>query len=262
MIFVKPGTFVMGSPADENGRGSDEGQHRVTLTKSFLMGATHVTVGQFAAFVKDTGYRTAAEIGGAALEQSVWTPGANWRNPGFDQGDDHPVVCVNWGDSIAFCEWLSKKEGRHYRLPTEAEWEYTARAGTQSAYWWGDSPNNGEGCANCLDQTAKKSIQGYTDYFSWSDGYVHTSPVGIFRPNAWGLYDMIGNAFEWCGDWQGAYPNGSETDPRGPDSGLNRVLRGGGWNVPPLNCRCARRHGIPPGDMENNVGFRVVLEAN
>ena len=142
--WIPPGSFLMGSPAEEEGRDDNEVQHRVTLTKGFYLGVHEVTRGQFAQFVKATGYRTQAEREGGA---NVWTgsgwkmdPKANWMTPGFEQTDDHPVVCISWNDAVAFADWLSAqdREGRRYRLPTEAEWEYACRAGTQTAYCSGN----------------------------------------------------------------------------------------------------------------------------
>jgi len=253
LMVIKPGTFHMGSAADEQGRFDNELQHEVRLTKGYMMATTLVTVSQFAIFESNAPYKTAPETQG-------YGAGASWHNPGFDQGDDYPAVEVSWYDAVAFCDWLSKKEGQHYRLPTEAEWEYAARAGSQTAYWWGDSPIDGHGCANCLDLAAKGKVAG-ADSFNWSDGYIYTSPVGRFKSNAWGLYDMAGNVWEWCADWLGDYPVGNVADPRGPNSGQNRVLRGASWGNGPGSCRVARRHGIPPDVRQNNVGFRIVLES-
>jgi sulfatase modifying factor 1 len=263
---IEPGEFLMGSPAGEDGRFDDETQHKVKLTKPFFMGTHHVTRGQFAAFLKDAGYKTDAEKDGWAY---AWTgttygkvDGACWLKPGFDQTDEHPVVEVSWNDAQAFCQWLSKKEGGKYRLPTEAEWEYACRSGTHTAYFWGDTPDGGQGFANCADLTAKDKFPNWTT-FNWRDGFVYTSPVGSFKPNLWGLYDMIGNAFEWCGDFYGPYPDGDATDPTGPAQGdisSSRVLRGGSWSDDPRVCRAAYRGRNAPGYRSYNFGFRVCLD--
>jgi len=262
--YTPSGTFLMGSPADEVGRYDDETQHKVTLTRGFLMGMTHVTRGQFAAFVQDSGHQTEAEKDGRAsvFDEKGFSmvKGASWRSPGFDQSDDHPVVEISWNDAMAFCNWLSKKEGKHYRLPTEAEWEYAARAGAQTAYGWGNDPDDGRGWGNCGDQTAKQKLSNLVA-FSWADGYVFTSPARAFRPNAFGLYDMIGNAWEWCNDWYGPYPAGDAIDPHGADGGRTRVLRGGSWRHGPRFCRCASRDYIVPAPQNNLIGFRVVLDS-
>lgn len=281
MKFVKiaPGTFMMGSPTGEVGRSDDETQHSVTLTKGFFMGTTLVTRGQFAAFALATGYRTTAEKEGWAFG---WTAnkaekvnGASWRNPGFNQTDDHPVVEVTWDDAVAFCQWLSQKESERCRLPTEAEWEYACRAGTKTAYPWGNNPDEGSGWANVSDLAMSRELDfnGEWPDFKFDDGYVFTSPVGKFKANAWGLYDMIGNTWEWCSDCFGDYPSGDATDPIGPSlegakdfsfvnySGPARIARGGSWYGNPRTCRCAARLIVPPVMREDYFGFRVVLDS-
>ena len=265
--YIPPGTFMMGSPADEAGRDDNETLHKVTLTKGFLMGTTHVTKHQFETFVLDSAYQTDAEIYRAALafdgKGFSRLAGASWRNPGYVQGDDHPAGEISWNDAKAFCYWLGAKERRHYRLPTEAEWEYATRAGTQTAYPWGNTPDGGNGWANCCDQTAKDTFPDSTA-FNWTDGYVFTSPVGKFKPNAFGLYDMIGNEVEWCNDWYGKYPDGDATDPQGPVAentvDTYRVFRGGSFRDDPRHCRCACRNGRPQANYISDRGFRVVVD--
>ena len=265
-VRIPAGEFVAGSPASEPERFTNETPHRVSLTKPLWLGATHVTVGQFATFVNATGYQTLAERQGWAYDswnerEKAWNKliGGSWKNPGYPQAVDHPVVCVTWHDATAFCDWLSAKEARKYRLPTEAEWEYACRAGKSTAYPWGDNPDDGKGWANCLDQTAASRFTLFPA-FNWSDGYVYTSPVAAFRPNDRGLYDMIGNALEWCGDWFAEYPSGPVENPTGPPEGRERVLLGGSFIYGPRHCRCAFRGRNSP-DFENfYVGFRVLLE--
>jgi formylglycine-generating enzyme required for sulfatase activity len=264
-----PGHFLMGSPQTEFGRDKNEPQHRVTLTHPFLMGATHVTRGQFAAFVQGSGYHTDAEKQGSAylvVDGKFWPQeGASWRNVGFRQTDDDPVVIISWNDATTFAEWLSKRDGRRYRLPTEAEWEYACRAGTQTAYLWGDDPEAGAGWANAADASLKRQVPDSTT-FSWDDGYVYTSPVGRFRPNAFGLFDNVGNAWQWCSDWYGTYPAGDAVDPAGPaqpPTGTEgfKVLRGGSWNTGgPGDCRAAGRLNYKPDHRINYVGFRLCIE--
>ena len=271
-VEIKPGSFLMGSPASQPGRDANETQHKVTLTKAFFMGTTHVARKHFAAFVEETGYRTDAEkegFGRAMTATAAWSNavGASWRNPGFDQDDDHPVVQISWNDATAFSQWLSKKEGRRYRLPTEAQWEYAARAGTQTAYWWGDNPDNGVGCANLADRTAAQTVPPRQQVspdgriFNWSDGYTYTSPVGKFKPNAWGLYDMLGNAWEWCGDTYGPYPAGDSIDPTGPGNWQIKVLRGGSWWGDPRK-RCASRLDRAANWRAGDFGFRLAMDAD
>ena len=265
--LVPAGRFRMGSPAGEALRRGNETQHEVTISRPFYMGIQEVTRGQFAAFVRDSGHKTEAEKEGwsYALAGTNVTKvnGASWRNPGFEQTDRHPVVCVNWNDASAFCDWLSRKTGRKVRLPTEAEWEYACRAGTETAYQWGNNPDDGRGWYNAVDQMAKGRFPGCPPGFNnWSDGYVFTAPVGQFKPNAWGLYDMHGNVWEWCADWHGEYPVGAATDPTGPGSGQGgRVIRGGSWYNLPSNCRSADRYGVHPVGRDGFCvgGFRVVV---
>ena len=242
-------------------------QHRVRITKPFYLGTYHVTRGQFRQFVADTSYKTDAEKGEKPGAYG-WDPdkkefGFNekysWRNAGFEQTDEHPVVNVSWNDAVAFCKWLSKKEGKTYRLPTEAEWEYACRAGTTTRYYSGDDPETLAKVGNVADAAAKAKFPDWKYTIKASDGYVFTAPVGSFKPNAFGLYDMHGNAWQWCADWYGAdyYAASPADDPTGPASGNDRVLRGGSWGGGPLNSRSANRSRITPVYRSYNSGFRV-----
>ncbi|MCX5683322.1 MAG: SUMF1/EgtB/PvdO family nonheme iron enzyme, partial [Planctomycetota bacterium] len=153
LVLIPAGKFLMGSPATEKDRSKDEVQHEVMIGKPFYMGITSVTVDQFAAFVKDSGYKTDAEKDGFSVVFEIKdgtsmkkeVDGCSWRNPGFDQKGDHPVVQVSWNDARAFCDWLSKKSGKTVVLPTESQWEYACRAGSKTAYLWGDNPDDGKG---------------------------------------------------------------------------------------------------------------------
>ena len=208
-------------------------QHHVYITKPFYLGIYTVSRGQFRQFVKDTGYKTDAEKRekpGPDLkyEGDIYNPHCSWRNPGFKQTDEHPVVNVDWDDAAAFCKWLSKKESKTYRLPTEAEWEYACRAGTTTRYYSGDDPESLAKVGNVAD-AAFKAEYPYMAAIKASDAYVYTAPVGSFKPNAFGLYDMHGNVFQMCADWfsQKYYAESPAFDPTGPDSGTVRVIRGG-----------------------------------
>jgi formylglycine-generating enzyme required for sulfatase activity len=271
LILIPSGKFTMGSPETEKDRGKDEVQHEVTISKAFYMGVTHVTVDQFAAFVKDSGYKTDAQKDGWSFGFEIKDgkiegkkmDGCSWRKPSFDQKGDHPVVQVSWNDAKAFCDWLSKKSGKTVQLPTESRWEYACRAGTKTAYPWGDDPDKGKGWANCADQSLKKKLlnaPAVWKFFSWDDGFVFTSPVGSFKANAFGLYDMIGNAWEWCQDRYGDYNKGAATDPMGAVGRDVRVLRGGSWDDFPSSCRSASRPGYSPGSRDYYLGFRVSME--
>jgi formylglycine-generating enzyme required for sulfatase activity len=269
-VLIPAGRFLMGSPKDEVGRIDEEGrehkegpQHEVEITMAFYMGAYPVTKGQFGAFVKDAGYQMEADKDGkggwgynAATRKLERDPKYNWKDPGFTQTDDHPVVNVSWNDATAFCAWLSKKEGETYELPTEAEWEYACRAGTKTRFWCGDTDASLQGNVNIGDASLKE--KGFSDVVSWNDGYPFTSPVGTFKANPWGLYDMSGNVWQWCADYYGPYQAGYMKDPQGAASGNQRVLRGGSWLGQPRDCRSARRHTTDLVTHDDHYGFRIV----
>jgi formylglycine-generating enzyme required for sulfatase activity len=171
-------------------------------------------------------------------------------------------VNVTWNDAVAFCEWLNKKEGKNYRLPREAEWEYACRAGTTTKYYHGDDPEGLATIGNVADRSFKNTKpSGYDWGIESNDGYVFTAPAGRFKPNAFGLYDMTGNVWEWCDDWYDAkfYATSRVDDPAGYTEGSNRVLRGGSWNCTPAICRSARRNWVTPDDRSGDLGFRVAL---
>ena len=283
LALIPAGKFLMGSPEGEDVRRRDEAQHGVTLSKPFYMGVHHITVDQFAAFVKESGYKTDAEKEGCSESAEIkngklvtgkgknikFIPkkmvGASWRNPGFQQKGDHPVVQVSWNDAVAFCGWLSKMSGRAVALPTEAQWEYACRAGTKTAWPWGDNPDDGKGWANGADQSLMRILprNAAITCFNWDDGFVFTSPVGSFKANAFGLFDMIGNAAHWCQDRYGDYEKGAVTDPTGSATGTNRVVRGGSWNNFQIkNCRSAARYQFAPDHRNDRYGFRVVAVEN
>ena len=184
----------------------------------------------------------------------------SWRNAGFEQTDEHPVVNVSWNDAVAFCKWLSRKEGKTYRLPTEAEWEYACRAGTTTRYYSGDDPETLAKVANVADATAKAKFPDWKcDDQRPATATCSRRRWAKFKPNAFGLYDMHGNAWQWCADWYGEdyYAESPADDPTGPDSGDVRVLRGGSWIYGPLNSRSAVRIWTSPDVRDFDTGFRV-----
>jgi formylglycine-generating enzyme required for sulfatase activity len=267
--LIPAGSFKMGSPDSDIDADPDERpQHSVQITKPFYLGVHEVTRGQFRRFVDATGYRTDAETDGKGgqgwngndnFEQA---PTYTWLNPGFQQTDEHPVVLVSWNDAVAFCAWLSRNESKTYRLPTEAEWEYACRAGTTTKYFCGDDPEGLAAVANVADGTAREVFPAWRPTIAARDGFIHTAPVGQFHPNAFGLYDMHGNAHEWCRDsYEGRYYRRSpRIDPSGPSQGAMRVFRGGGWvDAPGVFCS-AERHGNPPSYRIAHLGFRVAVE--
>jgi len=263
LAFLPAGSFRIGSPPTEKGRFDDEVPQRREFTKPFYMGIYHVTRGQFAAFVRQANYKTEAEREGWALVwNGVWrkVEGASWRNCGFDQDDDHPVVCVSWNDAVEFCNWLGQTTGRTVRLPTEAQWEYACRAGTETTYPWDPRREDGNGWCNAADQSAARKFPGQPA-FTWDDRYAYTSPAGKFKANAFGLYDMAGNAWQWCADWYEYSYSREARDACGPAAGMYRVTRGGSWHSGPDYCRTAVRRKEPPAARNNILGFRVVVEA-
>ena len=242
-------------------------QHRVRITRPFYLGSYHVTRGEFRQFVTGAEYKTGAEKGNvkgafgwdSEKKEFGFDEKYSWRNAGFEQTDEHPVVNVSWNDAVAFCKWLSLKEGKTYRLPTEAEWEYACRAGTTTRYYCGDDPETLAKVGNVADATYKAKFPEAGFPIKASDGYVFTAPVGSFQPNAFALYDMHGNAWEWCWDWYGRayYAKSSANDPTGPEVGNSRVLRGGSWDCGPFNARSARRLRSGSDDRNDFTGFRV-----
>jgi len=267
LALIPAGSVWMGSPPIGQGQFDDEvpQRHRY-FAKPFYMGVHHVTRGQFAAFVRQTNYKTEAEQEGwALLWNGGWqrVEGASWRKCGFDQDDDHPVVCVSWNDAVEFCNWLGRTSGKSVHLPTEARWEYACRAGTETRYPWGTRPEQGTGWCNAADLAAAKFFPGWLT-FTWDDKYVFTSPVGKFKANAFGLYDMTGNSWQWSADWYDPEllkPKGPLTDTSGPGGGMYRVSRGGSWQSGPDYCRSAVRRMEAPATRTNILGFRVVVEA-
>ena len=271
MVKVPAGTFTMGSTAAETTREEidpknvpdERPPHSVTITREFALGQFAVTRGEFAAFVRDSGYDPPSGCYvRSANGQWVLDQKRNWENPGFEQSNQHPVVCVSYDDAQRYVQWLSRKTGKSYRLPTEAEWEYAARAGTTTARFWGDGRDLACDFANVSDFTAAAALNLNKDennIFQCRDGYVYTAPVGSFRPNAFGLYDILGNAWQWTEDcYQESYI-GAPTDGSAVTSGecKVRVLRGGSWYFAPRYLRSASRGGNPADGRSYFVGFRV-----
>ena len=227
---IAPGQFQMGSPASEIDRFNDETQHEVTLTKGFLLGVREVTQNQYEAVMG--------------------------KNPSFFKGATLPVETVSYLEAVSFCQRLSdlpveKAAGRKYRLPTEAEWEYACRAGTNTPFPFGNELNGAQ--ANCNG--------GYPFGTTRKGPFLEKpSPTGSYQTNAWGLYDMQGNVWEWCSDWYGAFPEAAAKDPQGSPAGPGRVMRGGSWINWARNCRTSIRGWDGPDRRCNDVGFRVVLQ--
>ncbi len=232
LVLIPNGTFQMGSPIEEEGADNDEEQHQVTLTKDYYLGVTEVTQGQY------------EKVMGAAPSK--------FQKRVIRKSDSsmYPVELVSWEDAVEFCKKLSdlpeeKKAGRVYRLPTEAEWEYACRAGGKTAYSFGES---------------SKSLGDYAWFTENSNRQTH--PVGEKKANAWGLYDMHGNVWEWCSDCYGDYPKGAVSDPTGSNGGGNRVCLGGSWLIEAARCRSALRGGDYPSQRTITFGFRLALSSS
>ncbi len=233
------------------------------ITRPYYLDTHEVTRGEFAQFVAATRYKTEAECdGGRAATFNAKgdlheDQNAGWKNPGFEQTDAHPVVIVSWNDATAFCRWLSQKDGATYRLPTEAEWEYACRAGTTTAYITGSHVSDVFKAGNGLGQEFRDHFHQKADDQRPNDGFVFTAPVGSFPANSFGLFDMHGNAWEWCQDWFGGnYSPETVIDPTGAETGTKRVARGGGFDCG-LSARSATRDSNVPTMRAANLGFRV-----
>ena len=260
-VYIPGGCFRMGQSEEEKavllravGREAyfryfaDELPRHTVCVDGFWMGRYEVTVGQWRRFVRETGY------GGKGAR--FWRCNGMARPKGFIQKENEPVCCVSWYDAQAFIGWLRKKTGRPFRLPTEAEWEYAARAGTTTARYWG----NGTDERACRYASVADKAHGWESNFPCDDGYSFTAPVGSFLPNAFGLYDMLGNVWEWCRDWYDRfyYARSPRKNPQGPPAGRYRVLRGGSWRYYPSYVRCANRGNDEPASRDDDAGFRLV----
>lgn len=245
--FLPGGCYTMGSPTNESGRDKDERQHQVCLDP-FWMGLHEVPRKAFAHFVSQTGYVTDAEREGFSwiyLGKTSRAKGHNWRNVRFQQSDSDPVVNVSWNDAQAFVRWLSSTTGYRFRLPSEEEWEYACRAGTNGRWYWGENSHNACQYANVHDATSRR-MNGYDwNGFDCDDGFAQTAPVGSKMPNPFGLFDMLGNVWEW-------------TQNPDPASG-KYIARGGSWDDHFKYVRCANRDLIRPHYRIYSLGFRVVL---
>ena len=264
----------MGSPSGEAGRGDTEGPlHRVTIGERFAVGVYEVTLEEFARFVSEmggTGGDPCEEIDDTGVLTDMRSY-LSWRNPGFPQGEGHPVVCVSWKDARAYVDWLSGETGAEYRLLSESEWEWVARGGTEMSRYWGDSEGGQCRHANGTDRSAayRYSILTRHDMVrvaSCDDGYVNTSPVGNFEANGYGLHDVLGNVAEWVEDcWHDSYRGAPLDGSAWTSSGdcVARALRGGSWSVYPFNSgwagylRSADRSRRGPGHRASYIGFRV-----
>jgi sulfatase modifying factor 1 len=260
MVVIPAGEFWMGSEKSSDAEAYDDEvpRHRVVIARPFAVGRYAVSVGEFGRFVHSSSYRTEADRDGNSYlwdsKASDWkkASGVNWQHDAQGQtaADDLPVLHVSWNDAQAYCEWLAEQTGKPYRLPTEAEWEYAARAGTDTRYWWGDKV--GKGHANCDGCNSR-----------W--GGKNVAPVGSFKANDWGLYNMLGNAWEWVEDcWHESYKGAPEDGSVWPEADggdcARRVIRGGSWTHVPRYVRSAYRYGGTPDYRGLNLGFRLAQD--
>ena len=238
-VLIPEGSFEMGS---NNGEADEKPVHQVRISQPFYMGKYEVTIGEYLKYCRETN-RNWPEWLEVGSTYHIRSGGNAFYKPfvSDSEQDRRPIVGVSWNDAVAYCEWLSRKTGETYRLPSEAEWEYACRAGTTGEY------------AGNLDEV------GW--YSGNSDGKTHS--VGQKSPNGWGLYDMHGNVWEWCQDWyeEGYYGKSPGSDPTGPSRGSNRVTRGGGWFNTAPSCRTANRYRATPAYRSNDLGFRLLRTA-
>lgn len=238
-VFIPAGTFLMGSPTSEEGRQQDEAQHEVRLTKSFYLSIYETRCRDYGRYEPSHENGTKGKI--------------------LLEAPEFPVVRVSHDDALKFTEWLSGRDRKYaYSLPTEAQWECACRAGSKANRYWGEDLDVAVRWANVLDSVTKTAEDVFGAAFPGDDGHRGPAPSGAFLPNAWGLYDMLGNVQEWCMDWYGPYPGGSSSDPQGPTTGDTRVTRGGNWLTEVGSVRNARRAHLRPTEAEAwDLGFRV-----
>ncbi len=266
MTKLPLGQYSMGSSSDDPDRQNTETpQIPMTLGQPVAVGIYEVTRGQFAEFVRETGYDAGNQCytfeGGNRSKRS----GRNWENPGFDQTDREPVTCVNWEDANAYADWLKRKTGASYRLLTEAEWEYAARGGSTTRFSYGDDSSYTQICGygNGADATARRRYAGWT-VADCDDGYLYTAPVGSFSANSFGVHDAYGNVWEWVADcWNETHDGASKNAdiPRDGDCS-RRVLRGGAWDGLPHLLRSASRSWDGRNERDSKFGFRVARDLN
>jgi formylglycine-generating enzyme required for sulfatase activity len=266
MVLIAPGKFLLGSWKGDPERDEDENPRvRIELKQAFYIARYEASVAEFGRFIEDSGYETDGETTGCA----IWEDGrlkmsneSSWRNlPGFATGPNHPVVCVSWRDAVTYTDWLSVKTGSIYRLPTEAEWEYSARADTATARFWGQDPDAACDFANVADQSHRARYPlADRQIHHCDDGYAQAAPVGSHRANNFGLYDVLGNVWEWtCTAYVEKYASTAQpcSERKNRDA---RVLRGGAWYVSPRSVRSAHRNAGAIFSQAASVGFRVVRE--
>ncbi|MCX7098607.1 MAG: SUMF1/EgtB/PvdO family nonheme iron enzyme [Methylococcales bacterium] len=271
MAVIPAGCFQMGSPESEEGRGADEGLHRVCV-QGFKLAKHELTTEEFGKFVSATHFisdaeRNVGEVGCWSYQQAAtkhwnWWSWANWQSPvqGTALGAKLPATCVSWLDALAYIHWLNKVSGQEYRLPTEAEWEYAARAGSATARYWGNNPDIACSYANVADLSSLGATV-WPQRHRCGDGYFFSAPVGSLHANKFGLYDMLGNVWEWtCSDYDEKYTGAEKlcTDAKQVGEEGLIAIRGGGWNADAPRVRAAYRNWGLAWSRQANQGFRLV----
>lgn len=273
MVVIPAGSFMMGSPEDEEDRMSNEGpQHRVTFDRGFALSRTEISVGEFAQFIKATGHRTAAEIAGSSRVYNLQTGRMDERDDvdwqldyaGQRADEDLPVIHVSWRDVSAYIDWLSEQTGRNYRLPSEAEFEYALRAGSQTPYWWGEGPPPEEDIENVTGDgdTSPTGARWNVAFRRYTDGHWGPAPVGSLARNAFQLNDMGGNVMEWVADcWHDSFVRAPADGSAWVNPGCNRrVIKGGSWSSTPAMARSAFRISSTTDSTDMRVGFRIARD--
>ena len=265
LVVIPGGSFLMGSPPDEPLRHANEGPQTTVHVASYAIGETEVTRGQYAVFVRETKRRPATgcitdrDGDGSGAED----PTASWSDPGFQQRDDHPVVCVSWQEAIDYAAWLSRRTGKRFRLPSESEWEYAARGGAKTAFFWGAVAEDGCRFMNGADHAYRRGMPKDTNLkVECDDGLVLTGPVGGYPPNPFGIRDITGNAWELVEDCWVPTLAGIPTDgsARGATACEQHLDRGGSFDDYPEDLRLASRHHVGSNARWANTGFRIARD--
>ena len=287
LVRIPPGELIMGSTTQEQIWARKYGVTetwlaretpitRVLITYPFAIAATEITVHQYRQFCNSADYRSRGHRGNRPLvwdrQTQGWSKEADrtWENLTIPQSSNHPVVCLTWDDADAFCTWLTAKErtasliqkDQRYRLPTEAEWQHACSGGTKTYFAWGDNVADAQHYANVVDSTPLPNGSVFkVPHMPWKDGYAFTAPVASFRPTALGLFDMHGNAWEWCDGYLYSYSGGVQTNSANAHKGSQRVLRGGSWDNYAGSFRSNARRSVSPNFSSDTTGFRIVLVA-
>ena len=287
MVEIPAGEFLMGSkPGESESQGDEVPDHTVTIDYAFAVGKYEVSVKEYQNFISATSAtidkgcyvrttvptmtypdeglkeKSPAKDGSANLSDWIEDVGKHWRNPGFPQEDNHPVVCVSWNDAVAYTTWLSQKTGKPYRLLSEAEWEYVARAGTETSRYWSEDEDFCK-YANVADFTLRKEFPDWQGA-NCEDGSAYTARNGSFRPNAFGLHDILGNVLEWVDDcWVDNYADTPTDGSSWLENECSRkTIRSGSWFDGPRILRSANRYGYYKGGKNYTLGFRIARDVD